>query len=59
MSSWSFSFPEMTTDLLIYLLAYPKTQAWVECLKAWCEWHVHQARCEIQALVAAWDRCNP
>ena len=59
MSSWSFQFPEMTTALVLSLLAYPKTQPWVESLEAWCEWHVHQVRREVQARVTAWDRCNP
>ena len=58
MSSWPFEFPEMTTALVLSLLAYPKTQPWVESLEAWCEWHVHQVRCEVQARDTASDKGN-
>ena len=57
--SWSFQFPEITKDRVLSLLAYPKTQPWVESLEAWCEWHVHQVRRNVQARVTAWDRGNP
>ena len=58
MSLLSGQFPKMTTALVLSLLAYPKTQPWVESLEAWCEWHVHQVRREVQARVRAFDKGN-
>ena len=58
MSLLSGQFPKMTTALVLSLLAYPKTQPWVESLEAWCEWHVHQVQREVQARVRASDKGN-